>query len=76
MSDIGEVLGICMWKDETTNEKCDKIRIDNSNNLWLKREDAPLLYDTLFKKYNDALKVSHTYCPEHAEAARKKYGLD
>ncbi|HTY43669.1 MAG TPA: hypothetical protein VMC80_00290 [Patescibacteria group bacterium] len=76
MSDIGEeVLGICMWEDEVTKEKCGRIRIDTPNNKWLKREEDPVSYDAIYKKYNDNFKLSHGYCPEHEEMIKKKYGL-
>ena len=73
MSDIGEILAICIWEDDVTKEKCRRIRIDNSTNQWLSREEDPVKYDTLFKQYNDALKLGHTYCPEHDEDIRKKW---
>ena len=44
---------------------CKKIRIDDENDLWLSREDNPVLYDKLINRFDE--RISHTYCPEDYE---------
>jgi hypothetical protein len=56
-----KVLGIC--------SVCKAIKVDDENQLWLKREDNPRLYDLLIEKYKENL--SHGICPEDF---KKNYG--
>lgn len=55
MTDIeNRVLGMCLI--------CKKIRVGDKNDLWLKREDNPVLYDRLCEAFQN--RISHGYCPE------------
>ena len=63
MTDIEKkVLGMCC--------RCETIRVDNENNLWLKREDNAVLYDEMVKSFEG--RISHGYCPEHYKMAMEE----
>ena len=58
MTDIEKkVLAICLT--------CKAIRFDDKNNLWLNKDDNPVLYDRLSETFKD--NISHGYCPEHCQ---------
>ena len=46
---------------------CEKIRIDDKGNRWLKREDNPVLYNRFVDRFKE--RISHGYCPEDYEKA-------
>ena len=46
---------------------CNAIRISDENDLWLKKDDNPLLYSRIYEKFKS--KFTHSYCPEDFEKA-------
>jgi len=49
---------------------CQKIRIDDTSDFWLSREENPEGYDSIMKEYEK--RISDTYCSEHLEKAMKE----
>ncbi len=56
-----KILGMCCV--------CKKIKIDDESDLWLGREDNPVLYDRFLDRFKE--RISHGYCPEDFKKAMK-----
>ena len=49
---------------------CKKIRMNDEKDLWMRREDNPVLYDESVNRFGG--RVSDTYCPEDYERVMKE----
>ncbi len=49
---------------------CKKIKLDDEKEIWISRNENPILYDSLQDTYKE--NISHGYCPKDSEQFNKE----